>query len=192
MAKANPDRLKSDSLESRPSLRVCDHPGCAEGGEYRAPRSRDRLGDYFWFCLEHVREYNKSWNYYAGMSDAEVEADLRRTTTWDRPTWRFGLGDAAARGQTFRRVRDPFGVFDDDGADDIRTGPARPSSLSPEGRAFAVMALEPPLTLEQLKRRYKELVKKHHPDTNGGTKSAEEKFKEIREAYETLRHFLVI
>lgn len=190
MAKANPDRLKSDSLESRPSLRVCDHPGCAEGGEYRAPRSRDRLGDYFWFCLEHVREYNKSWNYYAGMSDAEVEADLRRTTTWDRPTWRFGLGDAAARGQTFRRVRDPFGVFDDDGADDIRTGPARPSSLSPEGRAFAVMALEPPLTLEQLKRRYKELVKKHHPDANGGDRDAEERLKSINEAYTTLRRFL--
>lgn len=190
MAKANPDRLKSDSLESRPSLRVCDHPGCAEGGEYRAPRSRDRLGDYFWFCLEHVREYNKSWNYYAGMSDAEVEADLRRTTTWDRPTWRFGLGDAAARGQTFRRVRDPFGVFDEDAGDDVRTGPARPSSLSPEGRAFAVMALEPPLTLEQLKRRYKELVKKHHPDANGGDRDAEERLKSINEAYTTLRRFL--
>lgn len=190
MAKASPERLKSDSLDTRPSLRVCDHPGCAERGEYRAPRSRDRLGDYFWFCLEHVREYNKSWNYYAGMSDAEVEADLRRSTTWNRPTWRFGLGDAAARGQAFRRARDPFGVFEDDAGDDVRAGPARPSSHSPEGRAFAVMGLEPPLTLDQLKRRYKELVKKHHPDANGGDRGAEERLKSINEAYTTLRRFL--
>lgn len=180
----------TDSLDTHPSLRVCDHPGCAEAGEYRAPRSRSRLDDYFWFCLEHVREYNKSWNYYAGMSDAEVEADLRRSTTWNRPTWRFGLGDGAGRSQAFRRVRDPFGVFEDDAADASRSGPQRPSSQSPEGRAFAVMGLEPPLTLEQLKRRYKELVKKHHPDANGGDRGAEERLKSINEAYTTLRRFL--
>lgn len=190
MAKANPERLRSDFLDADPALRVCDHPDCAERGEFRAPRSRDRLDDYFWFCLEHVREYNKSWNYYAGMSDAEVEADLRRSTTWNRPTWRFGLGDGAGRSQAFRRVRDPFGVFEDDAGETTRPGPQRPSAQSPEGRAFSVMGLEPPLTLEQLKRRYKELVKKHHPDANGGDRDAEERLKSINEAYTTLRRFL--
>ena len=190
MAKANPERLMSDRLDPRTSLRVCDHPGCTESGEHRAPRSRHRLGDYFWFCLEHVREYNRSWNYYAGMSDAEVEADLRRSTTWERPTWRFGAADGNKRGQAFRRVRDPFGVFEDEDDDERRTAPARPSSQSPEGRAFAVMGLEPPLTLERLKRRYKELVKKHHPDANGGDRGAEERLKSINEAYTTLRRFL--
>lgn len=190
MAKANPDPLQSDRLEAQTSVRRCDHPGCAEAGEYRAPRARDRLDDYFWFCLEHVREYNKSWNYYAGMSDSEVEADLRRTTTWDRPTWRFGAGDASGRGPTFKRVRDPFELFDDDGTGDERRAAARPSIHSPEGRAFSVMGLEPPLSLDQLKRRYKELVKKHHPDANGGDRAAEERLKSINEAYTTLRRFL--
>jgi hypothetical protein len=191
MAKANPERLMSDRLDAQSSLQACEHPGCAEVGEYRAPRSRDRLGDYYWFCLEHVREYNKSWNYYAGMSDVEVEADLRRSTTWDRPTWRFGAGDRATRGQAFHRVRDPFNFLDEDGSNDPRQGgAARPSSYSPEGKAFAIMALEPPLTLEQLKRRYKELVKKHHPDANGGDRDAEERLKSINDAYTTLRRFL--
>lgn len=189
MAKANPEHLMSDRMEARTSLRTCDRPGCTDAGEYRAPRSRDRLDDYFWFCLEHVREYNKTWNYYAGMSDAEVEADLRRTTTWERPTWRFGAADGGRRSQAFRRARDPFGIFEEEG-EDGRTGPARPSSLSPEGRAFAVMGLELPLSLDQLKRRYKELVKKHHPDANGGDRGAEERLKSINEAYTTLRRFL--
>jgi DnaJ-domain-containing protein 1 len=190
MAKANPDPLQSDRLEAQTSVRHCDHPGCAEAGEYRAPRARDRLDDYFWFCLDHVREYNRSWNYYAGMSDSEVEADLRRTTTWDRPTWRFGAGDAGGRGQAFKRVRDPFELFDDDGAGDERRAAARPSIHSPEGKAFSIMGLEPPLSLDQLKRRYKELVKKHHPDANGGDRAAEERLKSINEAYTTLRRFL--
>ena len=147
MAKANPERLMSDRLDAQSSLQICEHPGCTEIGEHRAPRSRERLGDYYWFCLEHVREYNKSWNYYAGMSDVEVEADLRRSTTWDRPTSRFGAGDRAVRGQAFHRVRDTFNFLDEDG-DDPRTGPTnRPSSFSPEGKAFATMGLEPPLTL---------------------------------------------
>ena len=124
MAKANPERLMSDRMDPRNSLRVCDHPGCAESGDHRAPRSRQRLDDYFWFCLEHVREYNRSWNYYAGMSDAEVEADLRRSTTWERPTWRFGAADGSGgRGQAFRLVRDPFGVFEEDGEEEFRSGP---------------------------------------------------------------------
>ncbi len=186
MAKANPERLMSDRLDPRSSLRACDRPGCAESGEYRAPRSRDRLDDYYWFCLEHVREYNKSWNYYSGMSDAEVEADLRRSTTWERPTWRFGAADSAGR-STARKVRDPFGFFEDE-AEERR--PTRPSIHSPEGRALAVMGLDPPLTLEQLKRRYKELVKKHHPDANGGDRGAEERLKSINEAYTTLRRLL--
>ncbi len=189
MAKANPERLKSDCLDQASRLRTCDHPGCAESGEYRAPRSRNRLDEYFWFCLEHVREYNRSWNYYAGMSDAEVEADLRRSTTWERPSWRFGVADGR-RSQAFRHINDPFGFFEGDGDDDRRGTASRPPAQSPEGRAFAVRGLEPPVTLDQLKRRYKELVKKHHPDANGGDRAAEERLKSINEAYTTLRRFL--
>ena len=79
-----------------PPGRPCDMPDCHELGEYRAPKSRATLNDYYWFCLEHVRAYNAGWDFYKGMSPAEVEAQLRADTSWQRPTWPIGsLGHAA-------------------------------------------------------------------------------------------------
>ena len=73
----------------------CEWIGCDRDGLYRAPRSRRELRQYWWFCLEHVREYNAAWNYYAGMSDNEVEADVRFDTVWQRPSWPLGAGNRA-------------------------------------------------------------------------------------------------
>ena len=95
-------------------------PGCHEAGEYRAPKSRTTLNDYHWFCLEHVRAYNAGWDFYKGMSPAEVEAQLRADTSWQRPTWPIGsLGHTA---------------WDDDV---LKDPPPHPRSRSDEG-------LEPP------------------------------------------------
>jgi hypothetical protein len=178
--------------------RPCDRPDCGEPGYYRAPKGRDRLDEYHWFCLDHVREYNRAWNYYAGMSVDEVEADTRRDTTWQRPTWPLG-----ARGGGYRRhahnttsIHDGFGYFtgDDEGeARQRRNGQARAAGFhpsSPETRAMEIMELDAPLTLTGLKARYKELVKLHHPDANGGDKLAEERLKEINEANSTLKKAL--
>src|ERR1700752_5169445 len=104
-------RLSSDPVfDAAPEMpvRCCDYPGCVAGGDYRAPKSRLHLRDYYWFCLEHVRAYNAAWNYYAGMSDNEIEAEIRSDTVWQRPTWR--LGDRHGPGYP-ARVRDAFGVF---------------------------------------------------------------------------------
>ena len=68
-------------------IAVCDHPDCGETGQYRAPRSRQELHLFYWFCLEHVREYNAAWDYYADMDDAAVEAEIRKDIVWQRPTW---------------------------------------------------------------------------------------------------------
>lgn len=179
-------------------VRACDWPGCQSEGGHRAPKSRDRLNDYHWFCLEHVRAYNAGWNYYAGMSDAEVEADTRRDTVWHRPTWPIGTPpggpdmDSGAFG-------DPFGLFGEG-------GPGRASGrheesadrrsangdglAGPHRAALAVFGLEIPVTRDEIRRRYKQLVKRHHPDTNGGDKAAEEKLKEINDAYQTLIAFV--
>ena len=80
------------------ATRLCDHPGCASGGEYRAPRSRFALDTFFWFCLDHVRLFNAQWNYYAGMSAREIEAEIRNDTVWQRPTWPLGGRGGAGRG----------------------------------------------------------------------------------------------
>jgi DnaJ-like protein len=174
-------RLADFYERTEPPPRGCDRPGCTGGGEYRAPRSRADLNTYFWFCLEHVREYNAAWNYYAGMSENEIEAEIRNDTTWQRPSWPLGARFSSLHG----RLRDDFGFF---GADeDGRAAPAKKRMLSPEEQALLVFEIEPPFTLVRLKARYKELVKLHHPDAHGGDKEAEEKLKVINLAYSTLK-----
>ena len=186
--------------EPDPPVRLCDHPGCEAGGDFRAPRSRLELDRYYWFCLEHVRAYNSAWNYYAGMSDAEIEAEIRHDTVWQRPSWRLGQ----RHGPSYEaRVRDPFGFSC--GGDGAGNGHANGHDSHANGRAngrasdtaaraasareqaLAVFDMEPPFTIVRLKARYKVLVKQHHPDAHGGDKAAEEKLKIINQAYTTLK-----
>ena len=171
-----------------PPVRVCDHPDCAAGGDFRAPKSRLDLRDYYWFCLDHVRAYNAAWNYYAGMSDSEIEAEIRCDTVWQRPTWRLGdrHGPSSAA-----RWRDPLSVLSGDGTGRHDRGGAAGQAarrvLSAREQALAVFEIEPPFTPTRLKARYKTLVKLHHPDAHGGDKAAEEKLKIINQAYATLK-----
>jgi hypothetical protein len=161
--------------------RPCDHPGCVGSGEFRAPRSRATLDEFYWFCLNHVREYNASWNYYAGMSSAEIEQHVRHDTVWQRPTWPLSGRIGTLRGAKWRG----FGLFDMDEEAPAKKAPKQPRSI--QEKALALFDLVPPLTLAGLKMRYKELVKLHHPDVHGGDKEAEEKLKEINLAYSTLK-----
>ncbi len=193
----HPSLIISDTIAE--DVCLCEWPGCMAEGTHKAPRSRDQLRQYRWFCLDHVRLYNSRWNYFDGMSDAEVEHSLRHDTVWNRPTW--PLGDREGKGGQGPKpgsgpfgfdaeyVEDIFGVFED--APSGNQTPANGANAETRA-ALALFGLELPVTADQLKSRYKELVKRHHPDANGGTKDAEEKFKEIRSAYDTLRAFLVI
>src|SRR2546429_9000740 len=112
------------------------------------------------------------------MSEAEIEAEIRRDTTWQRPSWPLGSRISA-------RIRDPFGFFGGE-EDNPRDAPRRRAD-SPEEAALRVFDLDRPFTIVSLKARYKELVKRHHPDANGGDKAAEEKLKVINQAYSTLK-----
>lgn len=154
---------------------VCEWPGCSCAAEFPAPRSRRELRRFFWFCIDHVRQYNATWNYYAGMTDVEVEADLRFDAVWQRPSWRLGENCAAYAFRPRLEGEPELG-----GANDARP---RSSDRSRDDWALTVLDLRPPLTIAIVKARYKQLVKRHHPDTNGGDKAAEERFKQISEAY---------
>lgn len=168
--------------EAETPVRPCDHPGCAAAGAYRAPRSRVALNLFHWFCIDHVRAYNSAWNYYAGMSAAEIEREIRNDTVWQRPTWPMGV----RAGLGYRpRFRD-FGLFEDGDGEPKQSAP-RHYRLSPQEQALTVFNLAPPLTLVALKARYKELVKLNHPDVHGGDKAAEERLKIINLAYSTLK-----
>ncbi len=167
-----------------PYRRICEAPGCGLHGDFRAPRARDKLDQYRWFCLEHVREYNKKWDYFAGLGAEQIEAHIRADTIWRRPVWPLG-----GRRSGGPQIHDPFGLSDDAGLAE-RPPPRMDGSeqLTPaEWTALEVLELSWPITQANVKSRYKELVKLHHPDANGGAREAEEKLKEINAAYSTLR-----
>jgi hypothetical protein len=179
--------------------RLCDAPACKGIGEFRAPQSRKHLTNFYWFCLDHVRAYNKQWNYYAGMNEAEVEQQIRFDTTWWRPTWPMGPLSSAGVRANWGGPHVHYGAFGQNNWDEQTTHPTHPNGASgaatagwrpqpgsPEAKAVALFDLEAPVTLDDIKIRYKELVKRHHPDANGGDKEAEERLKVINQAYSTL------
>ena len=176
---------RSVTAEPSPSHppRPCDSPGCTNEGVHRAPRSRDELTDYYWFCLEHVRGYNAEWDFFAGMSESEIEAFVVADITGHRPTWPMGVpraGQPPWRGGDFT---DAFGVF---GADGRAAEPPVIELPSNERDALATMNLERTATAEEIKDRFKALVKQLHPDVNGRDPAAEERLRVVIEAYRLL------
>ncbi len=174
--------------EKKYNIRKCDHPNCELEGEYRAPKNRN-LDDYYWFCLKHVSEYNKSWNYYDGMSQDEIERENKLDETWHSPSWKFGvsLDNLLKQG----KLEDPFEIYNTymkkKSNKNFQTNKNYISALTvQELEAIKVMEISFPYTEIQLKSRYKILVKKYHPDLNGGSKKAEEMFKKISESYRVL------
>jgi DnaJ-domain-containing protein 1 len=167
-----------------PIRRRCDHPDCEHAGEYRAPKGRSTLRNYYWFCLDHVREYNRGWDYYAGMSADQIEQQMRADTVWRKPTWPLGSWrhEHRLRDGLYRK----FGLgTDEPEGPEHSPQPRRPPSE--QQQAMDVLALAHPLDFVTLKARYKALVKQHHPDANGGSRDAEEKLKTINRAYSVLK-----
>ncbi len=166
--------------------KACDMPGCHQNAEHRAPKDRS-LADHYWFCFEHVREYNAAWDFFSGMHPEEVEAQILNSIYGDRPTWRYDVNGAAA--EAIRRATWQSYNFTDEEppkeAFQKKTTTANPNT--PEFEALAIMGLEPPVTLQDIKTRYKELAKKHHPDLNHGDKKAEDLLKSINMAYTILK-----
>lgn len=170
-------------------------PGCPLDGDYRAPKSRDSLRDYFWFCLEHVRSYNAAWDFYRGMSPGQIEAHMRDDTGWQRPTWPLGrLGGGSAEEDL---VRDPLDILGAAGMPQGRNGRSQRKGAGHGAPAdlrqpLDTLGLAWPVSLDEVKSRYKELAKRNHPDANGGDRAAEERFKTINLAYALVRSHLSI
>lgn len=164
-------------------IRGCDCPGCASPGDYRAPRDRT-LSGYYFFCLDHVREYNRNWDYFSGMSGGEIEGYIRGATVWERPTW--PLGQWHMREQKLREdvVRE---FCEDESAS--AASPSSPSMPKAARDALAELELQPPVDFSIVKAQYRSMVKLHHPDANGGSREAEEKFKNINQAFAMLKQF---
>ena len=182
MRRANAPEINNNGEDETHSQRRCEADGCLKEGNYPAPKSRSALRDYLWFCLEHVREYNKSWNYYEGLQGAALEAEIRRATTWERPSWKFATGKPSENS-----FEDPLGLFDFEN----RTVDLAARQIPPEERrAWRILQLSPSKDIDVVKKQYKRLVKQNHPDKNGGDAAAEERLKDINLAYSLIRKSL--
>jgi len=177
-----------------PAEHACDHVGCKSPGEHRAPKGRDRANEFWHFCLEHAADYNRRWNYFSGMSDSEMADFQKQAETGHRPTWTFraGKGDrmaaTASNVRSGKRTNDPFGMFGATGAEAER----KPQRNTRRLTRLQTLSLEA-LSLDEnadgpaIRARYAELVKRWHPDSNGGDRGAEANLQRVVKAYQTLK-----
>jgi DnaJ domain len=168
---------------------LCQWAGCKEQASHRAPKGRGREKDYWRFCLAHVREYNQAYNFFAGMSDAAVMAYQKDALTGHRPTWKMGTGKGTVRPSVHSAggKSDPFDLFGDGWrAEQQAQAEARPVRNA-ERKALDTLGLDLGATAHQVKTRFKELVKRHHPDANGGDRSTEDRLVEIIQSYNYLK-----
>ncbi|MEM9198892.1 MAG: DnaJ domain-containing protein [Pseudomonadota bacterium] len=179
--------------------RACDHPNCTAKAAYRAPRSPDDLEQFYWFCLEHVREYNRRWNFFADLNDTQMEQQIEADRLWGRPTWSFrGSPDGDPRaashidGAAWRRMgfEDPIEILGEKatrGGDPRSAAPARRRLPQTERRALEILGAEDAATKTEIRALYKELVKQLHPDMNGGHRDDEDRLQEVLWAWEQIK-----
>ena len=170
------------------SQRECEHPGCTEQGQYRAPKSPDNLEDFKWFCRDHVREYNLKWNFFDGTTEAEMEAQLDRDRIWDRPTQSF---KKSVEEKAWARlgVDDAHQVLGGNATRNPgRRGTGGGRKLPPtERRAIEILEARETMSKAEIRKSYKALIKVLHPDMNGGDRSDEERLQEVVWAWDQIK-----
>jgi len=187
-------RINQDAPRRAAQAKRCAIAGCHNVAELRVPKDRYNMDDRHWLCRAHMRERNERWNFFAGMSNEEVEKFCLDAITGHRPTWPLGKRTATRRDRSAERnaagywkyrYEDGFAVFEE-AAEPTR---ATHASRLTKGQldALAILNLEDNATSLEIKARYKELVKRFHPDTNGGDRASEERLKQVIKAYGHLR-----
>ncbi len=176
---------------------LCEHPGCAVKAEHRAPKGRGREGQYFNFCTAHAREYNQSYNYFRDMPEEDVLAWQKDSLTGHRPTWTMGVNNKDGTGSPRPNSNhpryanwnfaDPYSLFEGDAAPKPEAARPRRTLKKVEQSAFMELGVEETATAEEIKTRFKILVKRLHPDANGGDRGTEDKLRAVIQAYNYLK-----
>ncbi|SLN35112.1 Chaperone protein DnaJ [Aquimixticola soesokkakensis] len=172
------------------SQRLCEHAGCKEQGQYRAPRSPDHLDEYKWFCKDHVREYNLKWNFFNGTTEAEMEEQIKASKVGDRPTQPLGRKSAEQRAWERLGVDDPHQVLGDNATQNPgkSTVAGTTRKLPPvERQAIDILEAKDHWTKAEIKKQYRSLIKVLHPDVNGGDRSQEELLQQVVWAWDQVK-----
>ena len=182
-------RVKPKGAKPEPKAeKACDWEGCDKPAKHKAPKGRTAEGQFWHYCTAHVQEYNKKYNYFAGMTDGDISSAQKAAQTGDRPTWKLGENAHAAAGSkrgSARDFRDPYELF----------GKAAKPAQTKLGRnlrknelaALQTLGLDENAKPEDAKTKYKLLVKRLHPDANNGSRANEDTLKAVIHAYDTLR-----
>ena len=164
-------------------FKKCSKKNCNKPGLFKAPKSRNNLKLYIWFCQEHIAEYNKSWNYCKNMSKEEIEKHIRLDTVGWRPTWDFS--SRTINFKNFEKIFLKYFSFSNKKNDFFIK-----KNNSQIQKAFKILKLNNETTsFEKVEKNNKKMVKKYHPDRNNGSKEYEEILKRINNAFSTLKKF---
>jgi hypothetical protein len=168
----------------------CEWPGCTRPGRHKAPKGRNQEGKFHAFCLEHVQQYNKTYNYFDGMKDDAIQDFQKEAALGHRPTWKLGQNastmDAKGRRARPGSFRDPFNLLGEGGEPGKASKNARPIRNA-ELKALHTLGLDETATKEKIRTQYKTLVKRLHPDANNGSRANEDTLKAVIQAYDYLR-----
>src|SRR3989344_2868217 len=172
----------------------CAAPGCREAGEFRAPipptRSPDGPPPYRWLCPDHAREFNSGYNYFEGRSADQILAAQTPTAGWETESRTFrpaGSADLPPRWADFKDPIDALGARFRQRMAEARREAANPGMSREEQAAMQLLGLSADADRAALRRRYSELVRKYHPDRNGGDRTHEARLGEVVAAYQLLR-----
>ena len=169
---------------------ICQWDGCEKPGTHRAPAGRMRENEYLMFCTEHVREYNKNYNYFSGLEDTEIASYQRDAMTGHRPTWKMGASGAFKAADNITTVRSGRASYYKRVGETAFGAAAAPRAraMKPrESQALRTLGLKDNTEGEAIRARYTELVKQHHPDSNGGIRGSEDRLAEVIKAYRLLK-----
>ena len=176
--------------------RLCAEAGCDQPGEFRAPAAQgagsgfDGPAPYRWLCLDHVRAFNSRYNFFAGMSPDEIHDAQRPLAGWERETRAFnatGGGDRPPRWADFTDPLDAIGArFRRAAAQEASRADGRELSAA-DRKSLQVLGLAVDTDRRQLRQRYADLVRRYHPDRNGGDRSHEKALQAVIEAYTQLK-----
>ena len=170
------------------STRTCNHPGCEEAGLYRAPKSPDQLGEFLWFCKDHVREYNLKWNYFNGTTEEELQAQIDRDRVWERPTKPFRKSAEEQRAWSRLGIDDPHQVLGGNATQNPGKAVAGRRRLpAKERRALDILDARDHWSKSEIRSQYKNLVKDLHPDMNGGNRAEEEHLQQVVWAWDQIK-----